>query len=214
MSDQHDVLAYASVLELSRKDVRALKIYDAYALHKVVYGLFSDVRTEAEKASGSVGSGILYVDDKGDQYVRKVLMLSNRIPHQTPQFGKIQTRSIFPEFLSHKNYAFEVSINPVRRVKNTIKPIKNRDEIIKWFLDKSSSAWGFLVNPERIQLNELYVQTFDKGGNQRETITHGVARLSGVLSVTDSDVFRKSFTSGIGRGRAFGLGLLKIIPVT
>jgi CRISPR system Cascade subunit CasE len=53
-----DILAYASVLRLSRADLNILKIKDAYGLHKVVYGLFENTRSDAEK-QGSVPSGIV-----------------------------------------------------------------------------------------------------------------------------------------------------------
>ena len=50
------------------------KVKDAYALHKVVYGLFEDVRTEADKAAGK-SSGILYADKGGDFHTRQILLL-------------------------------------------------------------------------------------------------------------------------------------------
>ena len=40
------------------------------------------------------------------------------------------------------------------------------------------------------------------------------ATLKGELRVTDLDYFRQSFLQGIGRGRAFGFGLLQIVPFT
>ena len=39
---------YTSVLRLDRAAVKALKVTDLYSLHRVVYSLFDDVRTEAE----------------------------------------------------------------------------------------------------------------------------------------------------------------------
>ena len=37
----------ASVLHLDRRAVQALRITDPYSLHRVVYGLYPDVRDEA-----------------------------------------------------------------------------------------------------------------------------------------------------------------------
>ena len=37
--------------------------------------------------------------------------------------------------------------------------------------------------------------------------------IQGVLRVTDRERFKESFVKGIGRGRAFGCGLLQIVPV-
>ena len=52
---------YAAVLKLSRTDIKALKITDAYSLHRVIYDLYDDMRTEQQKQE-SHSSGILYVD--------------------------------------------------------------------------------------------------------------------------------------------------------
>lgn len=210
MSD--DLLAYASVLRLSRADIKALKVKDAYALHKVVYGLFEDIRSVAEKQT-SASSGIVYADKGGDFNTRQILMLSNRKPHQTPQFGEVQTKMIHADFLSHALYAFEVTLNPSKRDKQTGKvvAIRGREEIAAWFKARAQKSWGFSVNPESLQIGQMSVQTFEKSG---ETITHGSATLIGELTVTDRKQFNLSFTQGIGRGRAFGFGLLQIVPLS
>ena len=205
-----EILAYASVLELNRADIKALKVKDAYALHKVVYGLFDDNRSETEKQS-STPSGIIYADKGGDFNSRKILMLSNRKPHQTPQFGRVETRLVHSNFLVHQHYIFEVTLNPARRLHATGKvvPIRGRENIEQWFKTHAPSSWGFSVHPDSLQTEQLGVQTFEKAGR---TITHGSAGLKGELTVIDPERFKKSFTQGIGRGRAFGFGLLQIVP--
>lgn len=207
-----EILAYASVLSLSRADIKTLNIRDAYALHKVVYGLFEDVRTHAEKHSGAA-SGIAYADKGGDFDTHQILMLSNRKPHQTPQFGVVKTRPIHAGFLAHERYAFETTLNPGKRDKQTGKvvPIRGRKGVEQWFKTRAPESWGFSVNPENLQTGQLSVQTFEKAGL---TITHGSAALKGELTVIDRDRFIQSFTQGIGRGRAFGFGLLQIVPLT
>lgn len=207
-----DALAYASVLRLSRADMNILGVKDAYALHKVVYGLFEDTRSDAGKQA-STRSGIVYADKGGDFNMRQILMLSNRKPHQTPQFGEVHTRIVHADFLAHGRYAFEVTLNPGKRDKQTGKvvPIRGRESIEQWFKERAPKSWGFDVNAENLQTGQLSVQAFEKSGN---TITHGSATLKGELTVIDKDCFTKSFTRGIGRGRAFGFGLLQIVPLT
>jgi len=207
-----DILAYASVLRLSRADLNTLKIKDAYGLHRVVYGLFEDTRSDAEKQA-SVPSGIVYADKGGDFNSRQILMLSDRKPHQTPQFGTVETRSVPESFLNHTHYAFEVTLNPGKRDKQTgkIVPMRSREEVAQWFLGRAEISWGFSVNAENLQTERIGVQTFNKGDR---TITHGSANLKGELSVTGPDCFRQSFLQGIGRGRAFGFGLLQIVPLS
>lgn len=204
-------LAYASVLRLSRTDIKILNIKDAYAIHKVVYGLFEDVRSIAEKQA-SVPSGIAYADKGGDFSSRQILILSNRLPYQTPQFGSVQTKAINSDYLRHERYAFEIVINPCRRDSKTHKliPICGRKAIEEWFQSRAQESWGFDVKAECLQTERISSQSFEKHG---KVITHSSAVLKGELSVVNRVLFTQSFTKGLGRGRAFGFGLLQIVPV-
>jgi len=191
--------------------MNALKVKDAYALHRVVYGLFEDARTEDEKQR-SVPSGIAFADKGGDFNTRQILMLSERKPHQTPQFGHVETRPIPEGFLAYGRYAFEVTLNPTKRDKQTgkIVPMRTREEVAEWFVERAEKSWGFRIDVEKLQIEKIGVQVFTKGGRD---ITHGYATIKGVLQVADPNVFRRSFLHGIGRGRAFGFGLLQIVPL-
>jgi len=206
-----EIVAYASVLRLSRADIRTLNVKDAYALHKVVYGLFEDVRSEEEKQADN-SSGIVYADKGGDFNTRQILMLSDRKPHQTPQFGEVQSKPIHAGFLAHKRYAFEVTLNPGKRDIKTgkIVPIRGRQAIEQWFKARAPESWGFSINPDNLQVGQMSVQTFEKSG---KVITHGSASLKGEFIVIDRARFIQSFKLGIGRGRSFGFGLLQIVPL-
>ncbi|MFZ6847318.1 type I-E CRISPR-associated protein Cas6/Cse3/CasE [Undibacterium sp. RuRC25W] len=205
-------IAFASVLKLSREDIKILQVKDAYALHKVVYGLFEDIRTEAEK-NKSVASGILYVDKGGDSNTRQILLLSNRKPHQTPQFGKVETKPVYANFLQHTDYAFQTTLNPTQRnnLSRKIVPVRGREAITTWFVQRAITSWGFSVMVEDLQVEQCNIQSVEKSG---ETVTHGSATLKGRLTVTDHERFKQSFCKGIGRGRAFGFGLLQIVPLS
>ncbi len=212
----NDTIAFASVLKMTRRDVSVLQVKDAYALHKVVYGLFEDVRDDIEKQKGNP-SGILFADKGGvitkNGTIRQVLMLSTRMPHQTPQFGTVETRRISKNFMDFKRYAFTVTINPAKRNREDgrIQPIKGRESIAEWFSNRCKNAWGFTVHTESLSVENVFVQNFEKEGHQ---VTHGGAVLKGLLNVTDPVRFQTSFIQGIGRGRAFGFGLLQIVPLT
>jgi len=202
---------YAGVLKLSRSDIKALKITDAYSLHRVVYDLFSDIRNEQQKLA-STSSGILYADKGGDFKHRLILLLADRSPNPNPAYGEVNIREIPPQFLQHSRYAFTVTVNPTKRNQQTgkIMAVRTREAVHDWFIERSVKSWGFKVNPVNLQVEKLSVQTFEKDGN---TITHGSASLKGELFVTDQEQFIQSFQQGIGRGRAFGFGLLQIVPL-
>lgn len=203
----------ASVLHLDRKAIRALKITDPYELHKVIYSLFSDVRSLEEKQS-SQPSGFLYADHGGDYQSKKILLLSNRSPseHVQDQYGEVVSKPISPDFLHYDIYRFKVIVNPTWResVSRKLVPVKGRDAIANWFLQRAQSSWGFEVVPSQLQVDHTEVLQF-KAKSDR-LITLAQAQVQGVLKVKDRRVFIESFSQGIGRGRAFGCGLLQIVP--
>ena len=204
----------ASVLHLDRAAIQALKVTDPYSLHRVVYGLYPDVRDEGAKA-GSTASGILWADQGGDMRGRKILLLANREPALQAQggHGQVQTRPIADDFLQHQRYRFKVIINPTKRENQSGKlvPVKGREAVAAWFAERAQSSWGFSVAPEHVQVDRIEVLQF-KDKAQRP-VTLAQAHISGELQVLDRAQFQKSFTQGIGRGRAFGCGLLQIVPV-
>jgi CRISPR system Cascade subunit CasE len=201
----------ATILTLARKDVKALHVTDDYSLHRVVYSLFEDVRTDAEKQS-SVPSGFLFADKGGDAKGRKILILSDREPLQ-PAHGKLISRAVPMEFLQHYFYKFEVTLTPTRKESKSGKrvPIKTREAVAAWFGGKSLSSWGFSVDADQLDVRMLPVMQFRKQDGL--PVTHGAASVSGMLRVENRDLFVESFKKGIGRGRAFGFGLLQIEPL-
>ena len=204
----------ASVLHLSRRDVKALGIRDPYALHRVVYGLYEDVRSSAEKNT-STPSGIVYADEGGNSYTRKILMLADRKPAFTAEggYGEVQSKVIPEGFLEHDYYQFKVVINPTRRDRNSGKlvPVKGRTAIAEWFCQKALKSWGFLPDSKHLQVDKVQVLRFY--AKNKRPVTLAQANIKGVLTVKNRDLFCKSFANGIGRGRAFGCGLLQLVPI-
>lgn len=203
----------ASVLRLDRAAIKALRITDPYSLHRVVYGLYSDVRDAAAKA-GHEPSGILHADQGGDFHSRQVLMLADRAPadHAEGGFGEVHSKVIPIDFLDHAHYRFKVIVNPTRRDRASRKllPVKGRDAVAAWFAERGLASWGFRV-AEHLQVDRIDVLHF-KDKAQR-AVTLAQAHVQGQLEVTDQESFRHSFASGIGRGRSFGCGLLQIVPI-
>jgi CRISPR system Cascade subunit CasE len=207
-------MMFASVLNLDRKAVKHLKIKDPYAIHRVVYSLFDDVRSSDEKKTGARGSGIVYADQGGTYHGRQILMVSDRMPasHVEGCYGSVETKEIAPAFLDYEAYRFKVIMNPCIRDNKTrrLVPIKTREAIMQWFMDKSAQNWGFLAETRHLQVNKIEVLQFK--AKDQNLITLSKATLEGVLQVVDKQKFSTAFQQGIGRGRAFGCGLLQIVP--
>lgn len=202
-------MMFASLLLLSRTDIKSLKIYDEYSIHRIVYDLFEDVRSLEEKNS-SLPSGILYADKGGDFYYRKILILSNRIPKKNV-FSNLSYRKVPDEFLMFEKYTFEVVLNPTKRdsASKKLVPIKDKELLKEWFLNKSEKTWGFSINPSDLQIDKTIVSQFQKKSQQ---VTQSKTVFKGTLKVMNRELFIQSFKNGIGRGKAFGCGLLQLVP--
>jgi len=204
----------ASLLSLDRTAMKALRVTDPYSLHRVVYSLYEDVRDDAAKAAGE-NSGILFADQGGDFSGRKILLLSNRAPAERIEgaYGSVQSKAIYPGFLEHSTYRFKVIVNPTRRdnASRKLVPVKGRDAIGQWFCQRAEQSWGFQVSAKHLQIERVNVLQFtDKN---QHPVTLAQAHVQGQLRVTDPERFRQGFRQGIGRGRAFGCGLLQIVPL-
>lgn len=204
----------ASVLHLDRRAVKALRITDVYSLHRIIYSLYEDVRDIDEKQS-STASGILYADQGGDVRGRKILMLANREPMSAVdgQHGEVLSKPIPEDFLDHDQYRFKVIVNPTRRdsASRKLVAVRGREAVSQWFAERASSSWGFEVAPKQLQVDKIEVLQFkDK---QKRSVTIGQAHVQGLLRITDKAQFSNSFTQGIGRARAYGCGLLQIVPI-
>jgi len=123
-------------------------------------------------------------------------------------------QEIQTSFLNFDNYRFKVIVNPCTRNNRTRKlvPVKGRNAIARWFSRRSEKNWGFTTLNKHLQVDKIEVLQF-KGKKQRP-ITIARASLTGVFHVTDQKKFAHSFLQGIGRGGAFGCGLLQIVPQT
>ncbi len=208
---------YASVLTLNRSDVQALRITDPYSLHRVVYSLFEDVRTQEEKEK-AVRSGILYAERVGNSKERSIVMLSDRLPSSTAfskngeGAGTVRSQALPSTFLEHDRYHFKVIVNPTRRDNATKKlvPIRLHSEIEKWFVSRGVKNWGF----ESTSLVVERVDVLRFSGKNQQALTLSHAHIAGRLLVTDKALFQQSFAQGLGRNSAFGCGLLQLIPAT
>ena len=198
---------YLSQYQLTVAEARSLRLTDAYSMHRVVYDLFEDTR----EGSRDVSSGILFAD-KGMQHgLRTMLILSNRPPQNICR-GSLNVRELHNGYLGHSSYTFEIIINPVRRenASRRVVPVRGRDAIIEWFVQKAPS-WGFSVR--RVDVMDVFVDTFPKANEKGPaTATIAKARLTGLLDVAERSAFIHAACNGIGRAKAFGCGLLQIVP--
>jgi len=199
---------FASLMHLSVQDMARLRIKDAYGIHRVVYDLFDPVRDGAAGEGQAASSGILYADRGMKKGQREILIVSDRSPRQVHR-GRIETREIPEKLFEFPSYRFEITINPVKResASGKLVPLRTREAVGEWFAAKAP-GWGFELG--YLEVQTMNVAQFEKKGQR---VTLGQATLTGLLHVSDAARFAQCFMRGLGRGKAFGCGLLQIAPL-
>ena len=116
-----------------------------------------------------------------------------------------------------QRYQFRLTANPVlsrRNEKNKQQriPLVKEDQQIRWLLDRAPRLG--------ISAGDDTQPTFMVTKSQRYSFKHenssGVSLLKcqfdGVLTVTDPTLLYDALTKGVGKGKAYGLGLLTLAP--
>lgn len=80
----------------------------------------------------------------------------------------------------------------------------------KWLIKKSEKN-GFSVTENSFDIVQNRWFRFYK--KESKAISLLSVTYEGILEVTDADLFRNALTNGIGRGKAYGMGLLTIMKV-
>lgn len=124
-----------------------------------------------------------------------------------------------------QTFSFRVDINPVKsasipasaglfrangkRKSGTILPIHGEEAQLAWFESKAENL-GFTIIPGATEVTRSTVEEFSREGS-RVAIT--LATITGKLEVVDPQTFRQTLTSGFGRAKAYGAGLITIASV-
>ena len=116
---------------------------------------------------------------------------------------------------------FKIELNTVySTTKNVEKGKRGRvipvphEKLGEFFFDRTEKN-GFSVNKNELAITNIGKKLFrrKKEGGEKETRVNLVsATFEGILTVTDEERFRETLVMGIGRKKAYGFGLLTIIP--
>ncbi len=129
------------------------------------------------------------------------------------------SKAIPESFLQYKSYEFSVLVNPTRKVrsakdgkllKNSRRvPLATREQQVDWFQRKGQQH-GFEPDERLLRIVQRPRQIFNKSGSLG---THSVVEFAGILRVTEKDAFTRAIFEGIGPAKAFGLGMLCLLPI-
>ena len=133
--------------------------------------------------------------------------------------GTAQTKSYdrFLESMENGNlYRFRVTLNPVKSIscgegkRGRVVPEITAEYQIK-YLESRAEGLGFSLMPNEYQIVERGWEPFRKQGHRMIRLSK--ATYEGVLKIENKDVFYHTLTEGIGKKKAYGFGLMTVIPV-
>lgn len=108
---------------------------------------------------------------------------------------------------------FRLVANPV----HSIRMERGRGKVVAHISEKYQLEWlnsqaekkGFHLLPDTISVRESNWKIFTKGNSNQKVRLLAVA-FEGMLQVKNVDVFKDTLLNGVGRGKAYGMGLLTI----
>ena len=81
-------------------------------------------------------------------------------------------------------------------------------ELQNEWLARQGNKNGFLVTPGQYDVVYSDWLNFRNKGRNLSLLS---VTFEGVLTVADADMFRKALTEGIGRGKAYGQGMITVV---
>ncbi|MBP3748711.1 MAG: type I-E CRISPR-associated protein Cas6/Cse3/CasE [Ruminobacter sp.] len=158
------------------------------------------------------------------QGTRFLLLVSDEKPdlkllEQYGVSGSARTKS-YDKFLEsieeNKFYRFRVTLNPVKAIhqedgkRGRVVPEITTEQQMKFFESRAEKLGFELVPNDYLIVEKSWVPMKKQG---QKTIKLSRATFEGILKVTDKTVFYHSLTKGIGKKKAYGFGLMTVIPV-
>ena len=199
--------------EVAARDWKDGGFRDSYAWHKRIWEAFPG-QSAAER------DFLTRLDDTG-HYFR--LLLLSKEPPVRPDWcpsNHWHSKTIEDNFFQHEAYHFSLLANPTKKLvirdANGIKKkngrrvaLSQREDLIKW-IERKSDQHGFTLNARTLKTVPRPRQQFFKKGKSG---THTATEFTGKLHVTDSQAFQQAAIHGIGSAKAFGFGMLCLVPV-
>lgn len=168
------------------------RLFDTYAIHQFVYKLMAK-----EKRDFTFNSEI--VDNK------LIIMIYHKNLVEITDFES-ETVQLTENFFNKNYYEFNININSVvRKIKNYYSV--KRDKMNEWLTEKFQKNGIKLIQLTNAQPCQL---KFKK--KEHDVVLYSNI-CNGIIEIENKEKFQLAIEKGIGRGRAFGLGMLLVKPV-
>lgn len=182
-------------------DKRERKFADGYAWHRAIWEAFPG-RPDAAR------DFLFRVDDLQRMFRIYVLSVGEPTP---PPWGQWRTKPIAPSFLDHAVYRFQLKANPTMRRKGDARRLGLfKEDLLRAWMERKAGAAGFRLVADSLVVGAPLEAHFHRQGHMGK---HLAVDFQGMLAVSEREAFQKAFRTGIGSAKAFGFGLLMLVPL-
>lgn len=193
-------MIYLTQIFIGKSHAARMRLSDAYAWHKRLWDAFPGRNSEKRD--------FLYrIDNRDDTF--RILVLSKVVP-TLQNWGSWECKQIRNEYLSCRFYSFQLKANPtMRRASDRRRLGLFSENMLRDWMDRKALENGFSILENTLVIGAPINETFNKNGYSGILVS---VDFRGVLEVIEPEKFKRCFFNGIGSAKAFGFGLLSIIP--
>lgn len=203
---------YITVYESRYKSLSGYKAYemtqcDRQILHSELCYAYGGVTRYEGK--------LLFECVRDDRHGRFVLTVQSKSPakREIPYFKKIASINLDRVMESLKNndrFGFEITTAPyVHKRGKGRHYISSYNGRMEWLRRTGEKKGFYVISAKELKDGDIYFKNKDTRGNANKG-AYTRYRYKGTLIVTDEDLFREAIINGIGVGKSWGLGLLKL----
>ncbi|WP_413754912.1 type I-E CRISPR-associated protein Cas6/Cse3/CasE [Streptomyces sp. MMBL 11-3] len=157
----------------------------------------------------------------------QILLQSHIVPDPSrlpDGYGNAETRSLDSLLSNLKKgtiVKYRCVANPVRKPRTTTQEMYKLPPVValsgnaavEWWERQSTAAGLEPLHVNAQPLAAVHGLRGSKGPASKQQIQHSRTRFDGTARVLDPDLLREKLAAGIGRGKAYGCGLLTLAPM-
>ena len=228
---------YLSRLEINPRSREVRRdLSDVYQMHRTVMSAFPDVQ---ERQEARAGLAVLYRLETGEGTGGTVLLVQSGVlpdwTHLAPDYlsgsggevGNPATRDMTLALAAlHEGQVlrFRLRANPTRKIETKSDPdgrrqngrrvdLRTETQQLEWLSRRAEQAgFGLLPVHPGSDVPAVRVGAGDKLLGKGRQLTLASVLFDGLLEITDPDRLRCAVADGIGPGKAFGCGLMSLVP--
>lgn len=208
------VIARIRLNPYSRAVQRDLR--DATRMHRTVMRLAPDNLGDSPRRT----AGLLYRIDETTTASTLLVQGDTIDPGRLPaDYGHADIKDLAPMFAALRKglaVSYRIVLNPVKRERLPLQDKGQRGRIIPLSGPDADQWWVQRAADTGLQLHVLTPTNLAAArprGADAPPMRHSLVRYDGTATITDPDALTQAVLTGIGRGKAYGAGLLSLAPV-